>query len=240
MSLVLECKKVKRTGFVPGLLGGGLLAAAVPILNMAIRGTLYLGNSASPISILMDANWQMMTMLNLLLIATGACLMYHTEYGDHAIQKMHALPMKESRLYFGKAALLTGMCAIMLLLESAGIGFCLQHWFLPSKALWTELLQNFGYALLLLLPAALTALLAASVCQNMWMALGINILGVFLATMLPADNFIFSLFPFALPFQIFSGTAKIVLRNYAIAAVLELLVLGSGELFFLKIRRYFS
>lgn len=239
MSLTLECKKIKRTGFVPGLLGGGLLAAGVPVLNMAVRGEIYLGSSASPVSILMNANWQMMAMLNLLLIVTGACLMYHIEYGDHAIQKMRTLPMKESRLYFGKAALLAGMCAVMLLLEAAAIGFCLQRWFLPSNALWMELLKSFGYALLLLLPSALMALLVASVFQNMWVSLGISVMGVFLATMLPSENFILSLFPFALPFQIFSGTAKTVLRNYSIAAVMELLVLSIGEIYFLKIRRYF-
>ena len=33
MSLSLECKKVKRTGFIPAFLCGGILAAAVPIVN---------------------------------------------------------------------------------------------------------------------------------------------------------------------------------------------------------------
>ena len=139
MSLTLECKKIKRTGFVPGLLGGGLLAAGVPVLNMAVRGEIYLGSSASPVSILMNANWQMMAMLNLLLIVTGACLMYHIEYGDHAIQKMRTLPMKESRLYFGKATLLASMCALMLLLEAAAIGFCLQRWFLHTMVQKAEI-----------------------------------------------------------------------------------------------------
>ena len=33
----------------------------------------------SPLSILLDANLQMMTMLFLILIICGACLMYHSE-----------------------------------------------------------------------------------------------------------------------------------------------------------------
>ena len=37
MSLSLECKKAKRTGFIPAFLCGGILAAAVPIVNMAVR-----------------------------------------------------------------------------------------------------------------------------------------------------------------------------------------------------------
>ena len=37
MSFYLEWKKMKRTGLVPAFFFGGLLAAAVPVLNMAFR-----------------------------------------------------------------------------------------------------------------------------------------------------------------------------------------------------------
>ena len=40
MSLSLECKKAKRTGFIPAFLCGGILAAAVPIVNMVVRSSL--------------------------------------------------------------------------------------------------------------------------------------------------------------------------------------------------------
>ena len=77
MTFGLECKKVKRTGFIPTFIVGGLLAAAVPVVNMAVRSETYLGLESSPIQILMDANWQMMAMLNVLLLVASACLMYH-------------------------------------------------------------------------------------------------------------------------------------------------------------------
>lgn len=51
MSLSLECKKAKRTGFIPAFLCGGILAAAVPIVNMAVRSEMY-GRTAK----LPDAN----------------------------------------------------------------------------------------------------------------------------------------------------------------------------------------
>jgi len=102
MSFSLECKKVKRTGFTPAFLCGGILAATVPVLNMTVRSENYLGLYAGPVQILLDANWQMMAMLNILLIVSGACLMYHTEYADNAIQKICTLPTKESRLFFSK------------------------------------------------------------------------------------------------------------------------------------------
>lgn len=59
MSLSLECKKAKRTGFIPAFLCGGILAAAVPIVNMAVRSEMYVGQQSSPMQILMGANWQM-------------------------------------------------------------------------------------------------------------------------------------------------------------------------------------
>ena len=84
MSLSLECKKAKRTGFIPAFLCGGILAAAVPIVNMAVRSEMYVGQQSSPMQILMGANWQMMVMLNILLVVAGSCLLYHTEFADNA------------------------------------------------------------------------------------------------------------------------------------------------------------
>lgn len=72
MSVSLECKKAKRTGFLPTFLCGGILAAVVPIINMAVRSEMYLNLPGNPIQILLGANWQMMAMLNVLLVVTGA------------------------------------------------------------------------------------------------------------------------------------------------------------------------
>ena len=86
MSVFLECKKVKRTGFLPVFFGGSILAAAVPVINMVVRSEMYLNLPENPIQILLGANWQMMAMLNVLLVVAGACLLYHTEYADNAMQ----------------------------------------------------------------------------------------------------------------------------------------------------------
>lgn len=240
MSFSLECKKVKRTGLTPAFLSGGFLAAIVPVLNMAVRSENYLGLHATPVQILMDANWQMMAMFNILLTTAGACLMYHTEYADHAIQKMCTLPLKESKLFFGKVAFMVLMCIVILAIEAAGIAFCSYHWFELSPEVWTEIMKNFGYALLLILPTVLGSLFIASACKNMWVSLGIGVVCVFTATMLPTENFVLALFPFALPFQIFAGTAETTARNFMIAAVVEILIIGISEILFLKVRRSFE
>ena len=123
MSFYLECKKVKRTGFMPAFLCGGFLAAIVPVLNMAVRSENYLGLQAAPVQILMDANWQMMTMLNILLIVAGACLMYHTEYAENAIQRMCTLPVKKSNLFFCKVTFMAPMCVFIFAIKAASISF---------------------------------------------------------------------------------------------------------------------
>lgn len=237
MTFGLECRKVKRTGFIPTFIIGGLLAAAVPVINMAARSEIYVGLDDSPIQILMDANWQMMAMLNVLLLVAGACLMYHTEYADNAIQKMCMLPVKERDLFFGKAVLLLIMGIVILVFEAVGIAFCFVHWYELSGNFALELLKSFGYAFALMLPAALLSLLIASFCQNMWVSLGIGIICVFTATMLPADKFVLSIFPFALPFQILAGATGNTIRNMLIASVIETAVIALAEILLLKVRR---
>lgn len=240
MSIGLECKKVKRTGFTPAFLVGGVLAAVVPIANMALRSEIYTVQSNSPVQILLDANWQMMAMLNILLVVAGACLMYHTEHSDNAIQKMRTLPMKESGLFFGKFLLMTVMCVVVLAVEAASIAFCASHWFQQSEGIVIEILKHFSYSLFLILPAILLSLMIASACKNMWVSLGIGVICVFVATMLPMNKFVLSLFPFALPFQIFTGTAENIIHNFAIGAAVEIVGIAVAETVFLKVRRSFE
>ncbi len=237
MKLSLECKKVKRTGFVPIFLVGGLLVAAIPIVNMAVRSDMYTGLKGSPIKILIDANWQMMAMLNILFFVLGACLMYHGEYADHAIEKMCVLPMKEQDMFFGKAVLLTVMGFILLIFEMSGILFCSIYWFEISESFVLEGLRSFGYAFALLLPSVLFSLFIASLCENMWVSLGIGVICVFLATLLPTDQFLLSIFPFAMPFQTLAGATREVIQKMLLASVLESSIIMVAEIFILRMRR---
>lgn len=148
--------------------------------------------------------------------------------------------IKESKLFFGKVTLMALMCIVILAIEAASIAFCSYHWFELTDEVWVEIMKSFGYALLLMLPAAFGSLFIASACKNMWVSLGIGVVCVFTATMLPTKNFVLSLFPFALPFQIFAGTAENTACNFMIAAVVEIIIIGIAEVLFLKIRRSFE
>lgn len=240
MSVSLECKKIKRTGFLPAFLGGGILAAAVPVINMAVRSERYLNLPENPIQILLGANWQMMTMLNVLLVVAGACLLYHTEYADNAMQKMKSLPIRESSVFLGKAVLTIFMSLFVLAIEAGAVTFCTYHWFEIGNVFFGELCKYFGYSFLMMLPCIILSLLIAEACENMWVSLGIGVVCVFTATMLPTTNFALSLFPFAMPFQIFAGTDITQSTHYICGAIAELVVCAFAQFIFVKVRRSFE
>lgn len=240
MSFFLECKKIKRTGFLPAFLCGGIFAAFFPIVNMAVRSEMFVKQQGSPVSILLNANWQMMAMLNVLFVVIGACLLYNTEHTDNAIQKMNTLPVRESSIFWGKVILLCLLSVIVFLIEAASVIFCSAHWFFIGTDFWLELGKNFGYSFLMNLPCILLSLLLSSACKNMWVSLGIGVVCVFTATILPSDNFVLTLFPFAMPFQIFDGASLTQVTHYIYAVIIELAVMTVAERLFIKIRREFA
>ena len=85
MILALEQKKLKRTGFFPAFFIGGLLAASFPILNTAVRPEQFVYQDLPALHILIDANWQMIAMLNLFFLTVGSCIIYHTEFAGRAM-----------------------------------------------------------------------------------------------------------------------------------------------------------
>lgn len=240
MSVLLECKKAKRTGFVQVFLGGGILSAAVPVVNMAVRSQLYVTQQGSPVRILFQANWQVMAMLNILLVLVGACLLYHTEFADNAMLRIRSLPVRESSVFAGKAVLIIGMSAMVLAVEAAAVLFCSYYWFAIGEGFWNELGKSFGYAFVLLLPCIFVSLVVSETWQNMWVSLGIGVLCVFLATILPADSFLLSLFPYATPFQMLADTDKTQVLHYLSAVSAEILAVSLIQAALTKVRRLFS
>lgn len=240
MNIGLEWKKMKRTGFFLAFLASGILASALPVLNMAVRSESYVNIPSTSVNILLGANWQSMAMLNILLAVAGACIMYHTEYADQAIQKMCTLPISEHTMFFAKFLIMTAMFLVVFTVEAIAILLCSQYWFEAYNDMYMELMKNFGFLFLLMLPAILLSLMIASACKNMWISLGIGIVLVFLATMLPIQNFAWTLFPYTLPYQIFSQQTTQAIGHYAIAVASELALIAIAEIIFLKVRRSFQ
>ena len=237
MSFRLECKKIRRTGLTAAFLAGSIIAAALPLINTAARPDTFTAISGSPAAVLAGANLQTISMLNLLLVTAGACILYHIEYADNALQKMQSLPFRESGLFIGKCGILLPFVFMMFLFEAASFCFCGWHWLDAGKEELIEMLQTLGFALLLTLPASAAALVIASACRNMWTALGIGVLCIFMATMLPTDHFILSLFPYSLPFQVLPDLETAQAVRYCIAAVCETAAACAAEMIYIKVRR---
>lgn len=240
MSCLLEVKKAKRTGLTAAFLGGGLLAAAVPALNTTLRPEMFLSQQTPPVELLLDANGQMMALLNVLLAVAGACALYHLEYAGGAIRRMRCLPVRESRLFFGKAALLAGLCTLALLLEGAAVAACAVRWLGAGREIGGELLRSCGFSLLMLLPPLLLSLLFSALCGNMWISLGLGVSCVLTATVIPAEPFALTLFPFALPFRTLPGMEGELVRRYALAGAAEAAALALAAAAALKVRRELS
>ena len=240
MSISLECKKVKRTGFLPAFFVGSILAAAVPVINMAVRSERYVTQSGSPFSILMDANWQLMAQLNIFLLVCGACILYHTEYADNGIQRAETLPMKASGLFLGKLCILFCSCLLPLCLETFSLLACCTRYFPEIPDLGRTLLKGMGFELALLLPTAAAMLFLSSLCRNMWMCLGTGVILVFLTSMLRSGNLVLAAVPFAAPYrmlhQFSSGEAW---RLLSIAAA-EVVLFYAAEMIYTKLRRCFQ
>ena len=236
MTAALEVKKLRRTGYFPALLGSALLSAAVPAVNMAARGETYLAQSGGAIEILLDANWQMMAMLNVLSTLCAACLMFHAEYAGNALDKLEVLPVRVFSVYLGKAVLAVFMLAVMTAVEFVSLHLCARHWFGENMDV-ARLLSLAGYALAAGIPTLLASLAVAAACRNMWVSLGIGLTLVFTLSVFPQDNAVIRLLPYAAPYTTaLEGQITTVLIACA-AESAALLSLGPA---ILKARRRFE
>lgn len=239
MSIFLELKKIHRTGLLLGILAGGLLAAAVPILNIAARPETFLSMQGSPLAILISQNWSMLGMLNLFYLIIGASILYHIEYADGAMEKMKALPLSQGGIFAAKTLLLWAMGGVVLMLELLAIGFCAWHWFSATHLL-LSLLAELGFQLVMLLPACILMMLISSLCRNLWVTLGIGVILLFaVITTNTIDSLAVQLFPFALSLSSFTQ-ANTESWLYLAAAGGESVLLGLAETILIPARRRFA
>lgn len=241
MSLFLEWKKLKRTGYITVYMGCGLFASAFPLVQMAVRQETFLSLPGNPLDILLNANWQMIAMLNILVSICGACLMYHTEYAEKGWEKMSVLPIPTGKLFLGKCILTALGSAVLLLLEFTSITICLIHWFPKTPIAIKELLSFVGFQFVITLPTAILMLVIASACESMWVSLGIGVILLFTFSIFPQENLVLSLLPFSSPFQLFSLAQEQGWTSVFIWVCLgEVVIFVLGEGVYQKIRRSFS
>ncbi len=161
------------------------------------------------------------------------------ESADNALQKMQSLPIKEEGLFFAKFILISLMYLGLLVIEFLGLGFSSVYWFSEYPDLPMELAKNIGYIFILSLPAIALSVLIASFFANIWIALGLGIIGIFLATQLSDQSIILAAFPFNLPFQTMHGTDAAAPDTLVWIALIETVVLLVIQKISVHVRRYF-
>lgn len=238
MILSLETQKLKRSGYIPTFLFGSLIASAFPIVNMLVRSENFVNLPGDPFAILTNTNWQMIAMLNTLIVICGACMMYHAEYADNASQKMNVLPIKGSSIFFGKLAISAAALTAMIIIETVVMTWCACHWFPSFQFSGTEFLKSIGFQVIVTLPTVIVMLIIASTCKNMWVSLGIGVILVFTFSIIPQDNTILNLFPFSSPYQTLctvSGNGKTGI--FLSVCLIETVIFALTQIIFQKTRR---
>lgn len=196
----LEIKKIRRTGLIPALLAGGVFAAAIPVINLAVRTEMFTGRSGNPAMIVMDANWLTMAMANLCVIIIGACIVYHIEHVNNGIQKMDALPVSPAAIFLAKGVLIAIILAVVFAIETAALYFCMWKWLDGGMKTLGSLCKAMGYAYAYTMPSLVLMLLIACLLKNMWVSFGIGMIGMFAAQLFIHEKSM-AYFPFILSYS---------------------------------------
>lgn len=176
-ALAIELKKCKRTGFLPLMLAVGILGAAYAFLNFTLRKETLLSLPLSPMDILLTQLYGMIMVLNMFGLIAAACIIYNVEFKGNAVKKLYMLPVSVTAVYVSKFTIMSVLFAIAV---------CLQNWALavigaidlPTGAFDLGILISFaGYSFLTSLPVLSFMLFVSSRIKNVWITLGIGVVG---------------------------------------------------------------
>ena len=235
MNPMLEYKKLKRTWLLPVLILGGLLAASLPVIDLWVRADSIVNPSIPPLENLMNSNWMLVAMLNSFLMVLGACIIYHVEFAGNAIQRMDTLPIRPWSIFLSKLILLAIALVIVFVIEGVSLYFCAWKWFSIENGMLISLVKLLAYAFLLSLPVLSLMLAVSSVCKNMWITVGIGVIGLFAAMLLQYVEGM-QYFPFLMPYQpTFNGI--VADSMLCIAAAAETVLFSGVGILLSKVRR---
>lgn len=201
MTFLVEFKKIKRTALLPALLLGGILSGAIPIINLLTRSDAFVHLPGDPLEIILNGNWMMMALLNSFLMVLGTCILYHIEFADNAIQRMDSLPIRPSHLFLNKFMLLVFIFFIVFGIEGAALYFCVWKEFSVSYGFLVEVIKQMSYSFLMSLPVLSFMIAISSFLKNMWVTVGIGVIGIFVPQILNCVKGIVEYFPFYFPFH---------------------------------------
>lgn len=175
--LAIELRKEKRTGVLPVMPAVGLLGAAYAWLNFMVRRETLLHLPLAPMDVLLTQLYGMIMVLNMFGLVLAACLIYHMEFGGNAVKKMYLLPVSVPTIYLCKflilsVMLLTAVMAENLALMQIGLSQLPRGSFAPG--IWMGFA---AYSFITSMPVLSFMLLISSRFENMWVPLGVGVVG---------------------------------------------------------------
>ncbi len=186
-TLAIELRKERRTGVISVLLVVGVLGAAYAFLNFIVRKDALLGLPLAPMDILLTQLYGMVMILNMFGIVVAACMVYNMEFKGDAVKKMYMLPISVSRIYFCKFLILSVMLFIAIALQNLAL-MQIGMTDLSQGAFKIGTLIGFaGYSFITSMPVLSFMVLISSRFPNMWVPLGIGVVG-FLSSMALANS----------------------------------------------------
>ena len=229
-ALSIEMKKCKRSGVFPIMFAVGIFGALYVIANFAVRKDTLLALPLAPMDVLLTQLYGVIALISLFGIITATCLMYQIEHSDNAMKRMYMLPIRITDIFSSKLLILVMLLLISFTIQYSALGF-VGNLYLPENSfeLWT--LIRYGlYTFVMSLPVLLFMIFISSRISNIWITLGVGIIGFFsgMATA-TSDIVVFLINPFTLimyPAMSNNATVKFSALIIAVVEIVVFLVVG--------------
>lgn len=238
-TLVIELQKCRRAGFIPLMVAVGILGAAYAFVNFIVRKDTLLNLPLAPMDILLTQLYGMIMVLNMFGIIVAACIIYNMEFKGSAVKKLYTLPMSVPAMYFCKFLLMTALLLIAICIQNAALAI-IGVTDLPQGSFEiTTFICFASYSFVTSMPVLSFMLFVASWFENMWVNLGIGVIGFLSGMALAMSNsLVFNVSPFVLMLKpAVAMSAQPDGTVVAIALFEILLFLGAG-LWVAQHRRY--
>lgn len=187
-TLIIELRKEKRTGVIPLLLFVGILGAAYAFVLFFVRKDTLLNLPLAPMDVLLTQLYGMIMVLNMFGIVVAACMVYNMEFKGTAMKKMYMLPISVPKMYLCKFLILTVLLLTAIVLQNLAllkIGIS----DLPKGTFEMDTLLKFTiYSFITSMPTLSFMVLVSSRSPNMWMPLGIGVVGFLSGMALAGSN----------------------------------------------------
>lgn len=187
-TLSIELRKGKRTGVIPSMIAVGVFGAAYAFANFAVRKETLLNLPLAPMDVLLTQLYGMIMILNMFGIIVAACMIYSMEFKGSAVKKMYMLPMSVPAMYLCKFLILTVLLLAAVCFQNLSLAK-IGATDLPQGTFEVNTLISFaGYSFLTSMPVLSFMLFVSSRFENMWVPLGIGVVGFLSGMALAASD----------------------------------------------------